>query len=360
MNDAALDNFAPILDALSCGAMLVDRTGRIAYANGRLCEMVGRPREQIVGRDANSFYTAREAIEEIHRRLERFDDPAEGEFFLPRAGGDRIPVILSGRAVNGGGAFADYRLVTAIDISDRKEAEKDAREEYETVAKLSDTVIAQALELKRYSEKLEERVRERTRDLHEANMEAIYMLAVASEAKDADTGAHVRRIERYTRLLAGMLGVDEKRAEQYGYSSILHDVGKMLVPDGILKKPGPLDGDEREAMKAHCLAGERILSKKPFFDVAREIARSHHENWDGSGYPDGLAGDRTPLSARIVHLADVYDALTSRRIYKPPWPVEAARDAIVADSGRLFDPAVVDAFASLLAEGHWPTPDERS
>src|SRR5206468_3740819 len=139
------------------------------------------------------------------------------------------------------------------------------------------------------------RGRGRTAERHEANMDAIYMLAVASESKDEDTGAHVRRLERYSRTLARELGFGEREAETVGYSAILHDIGKIHVPDHILKKPGPLTDDERRVIQEHTLAGEHILSVKPFFHMARRIARHHHENWDGSGYPDRAAGADIPV-----------------------------------------------------------------
>jgi PAS domain S-box-containing protein len=343
-----LHGFIDLLDAINCGALLVNRSGAIEYANDRLCQMLGQPRDALIGRLAESLYTSQTAIDFVRARQQDFDQAHEGEFFLPAADGSELPVIISGRPLGTTAPMSNHRLITTIDISGQKKAEARAIEEYETISTLSDTVLEQALDLKRYSQKLEDKVRERTAELHDANMEAIYMLAVASEAKDADTGAHVRRIENYTRLLAAEMGVPENLAERFGYSAILHDVGKMRVPDRILKKPGPLDAGERNEMKLHCITGERILSRKPFFEIARQIARSHHENWDGSGYPDGLAGEAIPLSARIVHLADVFDALTSARIYKPSWPPEQAVAAILENAGKQFDPMVVGAFKSLV------------
>lgn len=344
---------AALLDMLHCGAFIVHRGGRIEYANRRLCEMLDRPEDQVVGQPVESLYVDAEALAAVRDRWGHFDEPHEGEFFLPRPDGSRLPVIVSGGPLGRTPPESDYRLVTVIDLSGQKAAESKAQEEFEVISRLSDTVIEQALELKRYNERLEEKVRERTVELNEANMEAIYMLAVASEAKDADTGAHVRRIQHYTQALAQELGLSRHVAEEYGYSAILHDVGKMVVPDHILKKPGPLDGEERETMKLHCIAGERILSRKPFFAVARQIARSHHENWDGSGYPDSLSGEAIPLPARITHLADIFDALTSKRVYKPPWPAEKAVENIVGGSGRFFDPNVVSAFSSLHKAGRF-------
>lgn len=350
-HDESLNGIVQLLDALNCGAVLLDRTGVIRHANARACEMMGREKEQVVGQHTESLYQSQEAIAFLRERITHFDVAHEGEFFVPKADGTKLPIILSGRRVCTSGPLSEYRLVTLIDISRQKLSESRAHEEYEVVSRLSDTVIEQALALKRSNETLEEKVRQRTSELHTANMEAIYMLAEACEAKDTDTGAHVRRIEQHTKNLSLKLGLPSRLAEEYGYSAILHDVGKMLVADHILKKPGPLDMDERDAMRLHCIAGERILSKKPFFEIARQIARSHHENWDGSGYPDGLSGERIPLAARIVHLADIYDALTSPRVYKNSWTAEAACEAIMEGTGVLFDPDVVNAFVALSRAG---------
>jgi putative two-component system response regulator len=184
-------------------------------------------------------------------------------------------------------------------------------------------------------------------------MDAIYMLAVASESKDEDTGAHVRRLQRYTQALARELGFSQREADRVGYSAILHDIGKIHVPDHILKKPGPLTDEERRVIQEHTLAGEHILSVKPFFNTARRIARHHHENWDGSGYPDRAAGKDIPVEARIVHLADVYDALTTPRVYKRAWDGFSAASVIEESTGQMFDPDVVKAFTSLRARDAW-------
>lgn len=237
--------------------------------------------------------------------------------------------------------------------SELRSAKESLVEQYEIVTKLSDTVLVQALDLKDYSKLLEQKVAERTAELLEANLDAVYMLAVASEAKDADTGAHVRRIQRYTQLLAAELGLAEADVRAVGVASVLHDVGKMHVPDDILKKPGPLTPAERAHMQEHTVMGERILSERPFFAAARRVARSHHENWDGTGYPDAIAGTSVPIEARIVHLADVYDALVNTRVYKPAWTPEAATKLIEDLSGRMFDPDVTAAFKALRGRGVW-------
>ena len=347
----------PLLDALPCGAALVSRDGRIAHANARLCVMMGRARDAVVGTTLLSIYEGdADARERVRRALEHFDEPHESEFYLPLPDGERLPVLSAARPIAGANGPAEFRLVTMIDLSPQKKAEEELRSQYEIVAQLGNTFLGQAESFKNYSELLEENVRERTAELRDANLDAIYMLAVACEAKDQDTGRHVRRIRDYAEAIARELGFDPRDAETIGYSAVLHDVGKMHVPDYILKKPGPLTEEERAIIQQHTLAGERILSEKPFFHRARLIARSHHENWDGSGYPDTAARHEIPVEARIVHLADVFDALTTPRVYKHAWTPADALGVIRESTGGMFDPDVVKAFESLYAREAFSKP----
>ncbi|HEY7089332.1 MAG TPA: HD domain-containing phosphohydrolase [Tepidisphaeraceae bacterium] len=345
-----LDSIRQLLSALNCGALVIDRAGKIVHVNSRLASMTRLPREQLEGANVLDMYTEEADRARVRKSLDRFDERAEEEFVLPLPEGKRLPVIASARPLAATAPLSDFRLVTMIDISRQKEAEQNAKEQYQHVLEMSDTLLQQALELKRYSQKLEQRVRERTAELHDAHMDAVYMLAVASEAKDTDTGKHVRRIEQASVVLAKKLGMSASEAEAIGYSSILHDVGKIHIPDEILTKPGPLDDRERARMQLHTLAGERILAASAFFARARKIARAHHENWDGSGYPDGVAGCNIPVEARIVHLVDVYDALTHDRVYKKAWPHEQAMDSIRRGRGTMFDPEIVDAFDGSMKE----------
>jgi putative two-component system response regulator len=147
------------------------------------------------------------------------------------------------------------------------------------------------------------------------------------------------------------MGLPDTEAERIGYSAVLHDVGKIHVRDDILKKPGALTDGERAEMQKHTVVGEAILSDQPFFAMARQIARAHHENYDGSGYPDGRRGRAIPLSAGIVHVVDVFDALSSDRVYKRAWPLDRAAQAIRDGRETEFDPRVVDAFMPLFERG---------
>lgn len=187
--------------------------------------------------------------------------------------------------------------------------------------------------------------------LKDAYHDAITMLSIACEGKDEDTGFHVNRVQHFTEALALEMGLDDEAARHMGVMSILHDVGKLNIPDAILKKPAKLDDEEWAIMKTHADHGVRILGDNTFYAMAREIAGSHHENWNGSGYPKGLAEEAIPLAGRIVKVADVFDALTSRRPYKAPWPVDQALALLQEEAGQQFDPNVVTAFIRLHSNG---------
>lgn len=188
---------------------------------------------------------------------------------------------------------------------------------------------------------------------------AIFTMAKLAESRDKETGAHLERVRSYCRLLADELyrqgafpgELDAAFAQLIYETSPLHDIGKVAIPDSVLLKPGKLTSEEYEVMKQHTIEGAATLQAAldqypdaPFLLMARDIAISHHEKYNGQGYPYGLAGDAIPLSGRIVAVADVYDALTTRRSYKEAFTHEASRSIIINDSGSHFDPAIVDAF----------------
>lgn len=187
--------------------------------------------------------------------------------------------------------------------------------------------------------------------LKQGYLDIVTILSVACEGKDEDTGSHVRRVQHYTQELALELGVSNKEAEHFGMMSILHDIGKLYVPDIILKKPAKLDNVEWDLMQRHAEFGVKILGENPFLEIARVIAGAHHEKFDGGGYPKGLKGDDIPLPARIAAVADVFDALTSHRPYKEPWPVEKAIATMHSQAGLHFDPAVINGLNTMLEKG---------
>ncbi|SFM02974.1 putative two-component system response regulator [Methylobacterium pseudosasicola] len=189
------------------------------------------------------------------------------------------------------------------------------------------------------------------RHMREREEEIIFRLSLAVEYRDNDTGDHTWRVARYSQIVAEALGLPAELCRNLYLAAPLHDVGKVAIPDGILLKPGRLDPDEFALIKTHATIGQRILggSSSELIRLAAEIAEAHHEKWDGSGYPKGLAGTEIPLAARIVAVADVFDALTTQRPYKEAMSFEAALACIRADSGRHFDPACVEAFCA-----RWP------
>lgn len=199
---------------------------------------------------------------------------------------------------------------------------------------------------------LDELVRQRTKELRDTRLQIVRRLGRAAEFRDNETGYHILRMSHSSVLLARALGWDEERCELLLHASPMHDVGKIGIPDSILLKPGKLDPDEWEVMKQHTSIGEHILDgdNSPLLVLAREIAISHHEKWDGTGYPHCLKAEEIPISGRIVALADVFDALTSERPYKKAWSIEAALEYIQSNSGAHFDPTLVNHFVRLLPQ----------
>ncbi len=192
----------------------------------------------------------------------------------------------------------------------------------------------------------------RVEELLETRLQIVQTLGLAAEYKDNETGLHVIRMSRYTQLLARAAGFSDADAERILHAAPMHDVGKIGIPDAILRKPGKLDADEWEVMQTHAAIGGRIIGQHSsgLLKMAHDIAVSHHEKWDGSGYPAGLAGTDIPLEGRIVAIADVFDALTSERPYKKAWPVEQAVQLLRDEAGKHFDPELVPLFIELLPQ----------
>ncbi|TWT89469.1 HD domain-containing phosphohydrolase [Stieleria varia] len=233
-------------------------------------------------------------------------------------------------------------------------------------------------QLKESNERLEQRVRQRTAELYASRLDIIWRLGKASEFRDEETGDHVIRVGGYSRAIAKGLGMSESFCENIFLAAPLHDIGKIGIPDSVLLKPGRLTNDEWRVMRSHCNMGVAILTEPSKFtrvagteqvdetsslgtesmapsansiiQLAAQIAATHHEKWDGSGYPNGLHGDAIPLAGRIVAVADVYDALRSHRPYKEPFSVQRSLEIIREGAGSHFDPAVVHAFLECFDE----------
>jgi len=204
-----------------------------------------------------------------------------------------------------------------------------------------------------YQKNLEKQVAERTKEIQQTRLEIIRCLGRASDYRDNDTGLHVIRMSHYSKILTRKLFPDDERYVNLVYNaSPLHDVGKIGIPDAILLKPGKFNNEEWEIMKKHTDYGSEIISNgdSDLMKMSIEIAISHHEKWDGTGYPSGLKEDEIPLSGRIVAIADVFDALTTVRPYKNAWSVDQAIEYINEQSGKHFDPKIVDTFNLVIDE----------
>lgn len=189
-------------------------------------------------------------------------------------------------------------------------------------------------------------------ELVDTRLAVVHRLGRAAEYKDNETGLHVIRMSHFSRLIAREAGLGQTWSDTLLNAAPMHDVGKIGIPDAILQKPGKLDAEEWTVMQSHARIGAEIIGEdgSALLDMAREVALCHHEKWDGSGYPQGLSGEAIPISARIVALADVFDALTSERPYKKAWPIEQATDLIREQSGKHFDPELVPVFFRCLPD----------
>ena len=227
--------------------------------------------------------------------------------------------------------------------------------------------------LRTYAQTLEDAVRRRTAELEASRKDVIYCLARAAEMRDDDTGHHVLRVGKYAAVIGRAMGLDEYQVEMLEQAAQLHDIGKIGIPDEILLRPGKLDPEQYERMQKHVGLGKKIIeplshaeweklkhhveigqkvletSRSPLLRMAAQIALTHHERWNGKGYPLGLEKEDIPLEGRITAVADVFDALSSRRPYKPPFPIAKCFEIIEEERGEHFDPAIVDVFLSQRA-----------
>ncbi len=268
-------------------------------------------------------------------------------------------------------------IVTGMeDITSRVEALKLGADDFltkpphmaELIARVRSLVKVKAYHdhLLNYQKQLEETVEKRTEELRNtltklaetnkrlksSSLNTIYCLSRAAEYKDEDTGTHIQRIGEYARIIGRQLGMSEDDQEMLIYATPMHDVGKIGIPDRILLKPGKLDAEEWLVMKQHTAIGGKILTVEAdgFLGLARTIALTHHERWDGGGYPEGLAGDAIPLVGRITAVADVFDALSSDRPYKKALSLERSASIVIESGGSHFDPRIVDTFSSVKNE----------
>ncbi len=209
--------------------------------------------------------------------------------------------------------------------------------------------VKNQLELKKHRDHLEKLVKKRTIELEESHRTSIFMLGEAGHYNDTDTGVHIWRMAAYSEAIASQLDWNSQDAELLGLAAPMHDTGKIGIPDAVLKKPAKLDKEEWHIMMTHSAVGHSILCKSdaPLFKLAAEVALYHHEKWDGNGYPEKLKGEDIPESARIVAIADVFDALTMKRPYKEAWPIADSFAEIERSAGSHFDPRLVEGFLKI-------------
>src|SRR5881397_1289584 len=253
----------------------------------------------------------------------------------------------------------------ALDFAKVYEREQGVRKEFElqlrqmTLMEKQATRYAEDLasmlnserERRQELERALEQERAANEELRRTGLQGISHLVLAATLKDRTTGEHLQRVRGYVEAIARRLELPSAVVEELGYSSVMHDVGKIHTPDHILQAEHHLSGDEFAVIKRHCTDGERMLGEARFFETARAIAREHHERWDGKGYPDGKSGTDISIAARIVAVADVFDALTTKRPYKDAWSADEGLASIKESAGERFDPAVVAAFVALCEEG---------
>jgi putative two-component system response regulator len=242
------------------------------------------------------------------------------------------------------------------DIDAKVEAFRAGGVDYVTKPFANEEVVARVrthLQLNDYQHNLEKRIeeglaeiRKLNEELEETQDEMIRTLGALMEKRDDETGQHVVRVAEFSKRLAELYGLDEETVKLIYKAAPLHDAGKVAIPDAILNKPGAFTPEEWEIMKTHSMKGYEIFkdSTRPILKMAATIAKEHHEQWDGHGYPDGLKGEAISIAGRIVFLADVFDALSHKRVYKEAWSLEKVRNFIVEQRGKMFDPRLVDLF----------------
>ncbi|MBI4425104.1 MAG: GAF domain-containing protein [Elusimicrobia bacterium] len=348
--------------------MLLARFGRRISSETRLDNLLSLIAEEvrhILQADRCSVFLVDTAKNELWTKVAL--GAGEKVLRIPMGHGIAGFVAKTGSAVNIRDAYRDTRFsqdldkitgyqtksVLAVPLKDREgkalgvfeilnKTKGSFNEEDEGFLRILATIAASAIENAQLYE-----------NLRRSHLETIYRLAMVAEYRDqTDTAKHLRHISKYSAIVAAQLGMPYEVVEDLRYASPLHDIGKVAIPDAILLKPGKLTPEEYEEMKKHPIYGARMLenAETRLLQLACRIAIAHHEHFDGSGYPNGLRGEQIPIEARIVSVVDVFDALTTRRVYKGAWTLEETFRYMRDQAGRLFDPMVTDAFTKCVPE----------
>ena len=266
------------------------------------------------------------------------------EIVAQRGDSERVPVLM----ITADGSAEAKRRALALGAKDFLNKPFDPAEVLLRIRNILETHFLYR-KLRRQNIELEQKVTERTRELEQSQLEVLDRLAAAVEFRDDATGNHTKRVAQISAMLGGAIGLESATLELVIRAAPLHDIGKVGIPDNILLKAGPLTGEEFEVMKTHTVIGARMLSKgrSELVRFSQRIARSHHEWWDGSGYPDRVSGKSIPLEARIVAAADFLDALTHDRPYRPAWGIDDTLAEIKRRSGSHFDPTIANALLGI-------------
>ena len=311
--EAQLDRI--VFEEAPIGSVITGRDGRIERVNHAICTMLGHTAQELSGAHFLQFTHPEDRDDSVAAVAAIMDGAPGAQHFEKRY------LHSSGRVIEARIALTAIR--------------DDAQDVAQLFAQIEDVTDA----------------RRTTRELEQAQFEMLARLGAAAELHDDDTGEHTHRVGDLSAAIAHTMGLPESQLELIRLAAPLHDVGKIAISDAVLRKPGKLTVEEFEQVKTHTTAGAQMLAGSPFalLAVAEETALTHHERWDGSGYPAGLARDEIPITGRIVAVADVFDALTHRRPYKPAWSTADAITEMTHQAGRHFDPQVVDAFLSAQA-----------
>ncbi len=305
---------------------------------------------EVAGYKVKNFENPVEALEYISKNG---IDLAFVDFMMPDM--DGITLIKEIRKINN---LAPIIMVTAVGDDDQVKVKALEAGATDFLTKPLNTVEFNArfqnllnlrmgqLKVENKALLLQDEIDKATQTIKNRELEALSLLAKAAEYRDEDTGNHIHRVANYSKLIAENYGLDEKFQEMLFFAAPLHDIGKIGISDDILNKPGRLNDEEMTTMKKHPYIGYNILKNadSPYVKLGAEISLYHHEKYDGTGYPNQISGSEIPLSGRIVAIADVFDALTSKRPYKEAWELEKAFDLLVSEKGKHFDPELVDCF----------------
>lgn len=314
-----------VFEAMVEPVVILDNNNLIADANASMLDLIGKKPRDVIGKQARDIFA--DSPLPIKQYMQVSYARAEANFVI---GGINVCYELTVWPIYNESKEMTGRIYISHDITAQKELER---------------------ELRKLNAELEDRVRARTSDLEEAYDTTLEGWARALELRDKETEGHSRRVTEITLKIARAMKISEEDIEQIRRGAILHDIGKMSVPDEILHKPGKLTAKEREIIKGHPETAYKLLSPIPYLKKALEIPYSHHEKWDGTGYPQGLKGEEIPLAARIFAVTDVWDALGSDRCYNAAWERGKIIKHFAEQSGRHFDPVVVNVFFSLIEKG---------